>query len=210
VCVDYSIDTINFDVHDASNTLVASYSFDCSAHEGLLDEVPVGSGLRLTVIGTTVSGSDDWWGEILDITVRAGQTTELGTVDVSYIGDDAEPPRVVSTNLNDGAIDVSIAIALTATFNEDIVTGSMNSSTFRLESATAAVSGIVTYNPSSRIATFTPDNNLDHFTTYTATITTGVEDRAGINLAADFTWSFTTIRGPLVWDSSNWNEANWN
>jgi len=41
-------------------------------------------------------------------------------------------------------------------------------------------------------ATFTPLSNLEMDTAYTATITTGVKDRAGNPLAADYSWLFTT------------------
>src|SRR3990172_2208438 len=46
---------------------------------------------------------------------------------------------------------------------------------------------------SSIIATFTPSSNLSSYTTYTATITTGVMDLAGNAMASDYTWSFTTV-----------------
>jgi hypothetical protein len=210
VCEDYAIETVSVDIHDASDIVVASDSFACSDHEGSIDDVPAGSGLRLTVLGTTVSGKDEWRGEKLGIVVSAGETTEIGVVDMVYVGDDVEPPTVVSANPARGAADVSIATVVTAAFSEDLSPTSVNASTFKLESATDTVVGTVTYDPSSRIATFTPEIDLAHFTTYTATITTGVEDLAGLSLAAEFSWSFTTVRGPLSWDSGNWDEANWN
>jgi hypothetical protein len=47
-------------------------------------------------------------------------------------------------------------------------------------------------------ATFTPSAPLAGATTYTATITTGVQDLAGNNLGADFVWTFSTINQPPV------------
>jgi Ice-binding-like/Bacterial Ig-like domain len=58
------------------------------------------------------------------------------------------------------------------------------------------VAGAVTYLSATQIATFTPSSTLALNTTYTATVTTGVADTFGNNLAANFVWSFTTPVGP--------------
>jgi Ice-binding-like/Bacterial Ig-like domain len=55
---------------------------------------------------------------------------------------------------------------------------------------------VVTYSGST--ATFTPDVDLATNTTYTATITTGAQDPAGVALAADYVWTFTTAPPPSV------------
>ncbi len=62
--------------------------------------------------------------------------------------------------------------------------------TFTLMQGTTAVSGEVTY--VGTMATFTPTINLAPNTTYTPTITTGVQDLAGNALASKLVWSFTT------------------
>jgi hypothetical protein len=54
------------------------------------------------------------------------------------------------------------------------------------------VAGTVTYDTSTRTATFTPSSSLADSTTYTATITTGAKDTLGNRLMSNFTWSFTT------------------
>jgi O-glycosyl hydrolase len=62
------------------------------------------------------------------------------------------------------------------------------------------VSGTVSY--SSSVATFTPSASLAYSTVYTATITTGAQSSAGTALAANYTWSFTTIAAPTPTVSS--------
>ena len=53
------------------------------------------------------------------------------------------------------------------------------------------VSGKVSYDVSSKKATFDPSGSLAKGF-YRATITTGVKDKAGNALANNYTWQFTT------------------
>ena len=48
------------------------------------------------------------------------------------------------------------------------------------------------YTYSGSTATFTPTSNLLPNTTYTATVTTGAKNLAGIPLANNYVWSFST------------------
>ena len=88
------------------------------------------------------------------------------------------------------ANDVSRNKAVTFTFKEAMDPLTINASTFTLKKGTAAVSGTVAY--SGTKATFTPASNLDPGTEYTASITTGAKNLAGIALAANTEWNFTT------------------
>ena len=65
------------------------------------------------------------------------------------------------------------------------------------------------YNPDSLTATFEPDNPLSYFTTYTVTIKEEVQDQNSIEMSGDFSWSFTTEMGFLIWDARNWDQAKW-
>jgi hypothetical protein len=51
---------------------------------------------------------------------------------------------------------------------------------------------------SGNIATFAPTAALAEGKIYTATVTTGAKDAAGNALAANYTWSFTTITTAVV------------
>ncbi len=210
ICVDYGIETIRVEVFDSSNSAVASDSWPCSDHKGTINDVPAGSDISLLVDGTVIGGSVDWQGKIGNLTVSPNEITYAGEVDMEYIGDDTIPPAVVSTDPSDGAADFPIDADITGTFSEDMVPASVDENTFTLKSGTTTVNGTVTYDLMTMIATFKPASNLSFFTNYTATISSDVEDRAGNKMAADFIWSFTTERGPLIWDSGNWDETNWN
>ena len=104
------------------------------------------------------------------------------------------PPSVISVtppNLASGICPNSVVVA---TFSEAMNPSTINTTTFTLTSGTPAVgvTGTVTYDVSSHVATFTPTNPLALSTHYTATITTGAQDLFGNPLASDDVWSFTT------------------
>jgi len=108
---------------------------------------------------------------------------------------DVTRPTVVATAPRDSATGVATNTVVTATFNEPMDPTSINSSTVRLtaQGGGAAVAGMVSYNPGTNTATFTPLTPLANFTTYTLTVTTGVKDVTGNMLATDFTSRFTTL-----------------
>ena len=102
---------------------------------------------------------------------------------------DDTAPYVISTSPPDLARDVDVNKKITATFNEEMDPSTIDETTFTLQQG-GPVSGTVTY--ASGTATFSPDASLAPDTTYTATITTGVRDLAGIAMALPYVWSFTT------------------
>jgi len=111
---------------------------------------------------------------------------------MNYVGNDATAPTVSSVSPLDGSFDVVLNTTVTATFSEDVVIGSVTDSTFLLDDGGGAVSGSVAYDSVTHKATFTPTFQLLPLTPYTAKITTGVEDLAGLQLVVDKVWNFTT------------------
>lgn len=109
---------------------------------------------------------------------------------------DTTAPTVSSTSPASNATSVAINTTVSATFSEAMNAASITTSTFTLKttSGAAAVSGTVAL--SGNTATFTPAVALDYGTSYTATLTTGMQDAAGNALAAVSTWMFTTIAAP--------------
>jgi hypothetical protein len=85
---------------------------------------------------------------------------------------------------------------ITATFNEAMNRATISPATFTLAGPSGAVAGVVTYNATGSIATFTPGVNLAYNTAYTATITTGAANTLGIDMASNYTWTFTTATLP--------------
>jgi photosystem II stability/assembly factor-like uncharacterized protein len=99
-------------------------------------------------------------------------------------------PSVTRTTPTDGTTRLSAAATtVKAVFSEDLDPATVNAATFRLDHG---ASGVVTYDPATRTATFTPSASLAYTTTYTATLSTGIADLAGNPLSADYSWTFNT------------------
>ena len=135
--------------------------------------------------GTVTTGVKDAAGNALAANYSWTFTT------ASAIVTDVTPPTVLSSTPVPNATTVAINVAPAAVFSEAMNSTTITSSTFTLKQGTASVAGTVTY--SGNTAKFAPAAVLAGNTVYTATITTGVKDAAGNALAANYSWSFTTI-----------------
>jgi hypothetical protein len=101
---------------------------------------------------------------------------------------DTSPPKIVAVNVAAGANCVPLDQKIKVTFDEQMDSLTINSSTFFI----GAVAGKVTYDVGSQTATFTPTANLTANTTFTITMNTGVKDLGGVPLAATYHQTFTT------------------
>jgi hypothetical protein len=101
---------------------------------------------------------------------------------------DTTNPTVTLTVPANSATGVRINTTIAATFSEAMDPATITTANFTV----AGVTGTVTYNTITKIATFTPASNLAAGTLFTATITTGVKDLAGNALAVNKVWTFTT------------------
>ena len=107
------------------------------------------------------------------------------------------PPTVSSVSPVDQSTGVAITSPVTATFSEAMNSATITGSTFTLTpQAGSAVAANITYNAGSFTATLTPTSPLAYNTTYTATITTGVQSALATSLAANYSWTFTTATAP--------------
>jgi hypothetical protein len=106
---------------------------------------------------------------------------------------DTTAPSVVFTDPASNATSVALNQKIAATFSK-----SMDPLTITTADLTvtgpggAALTGTVSYDSPSKVATFTPSSNLAPNTLYTATVTTGAKDLAGNALASNFSWTFTS------------------
>ncbi|HVW33543.1 MAG TPA: Ig-like domain-containing protein, partial [Acidimicrobiia bacterium] len=101
-----------------------------------------------------------------------------------------------------GTTGVARDAAASAIFNEPVDTATVSGTTVKLTGpGGAAVAATVAYNSSTRTVTVTPSARLAFSTTYTVTVkggASGVADVLGNRMAADQSWSFTTIPPPPV------------
>jgi hypothetical protein len=102
-------------------------------------------------------------------------------------------PTVISVSPPNAAVGTCPNTVITATFSEAMNPVSIDSTTFTLTApGNTPVAGQITYDAASDSAIFTPSASLTVNALYNATITTGVQDLLGKNLATNFVWSFTT------------------
>lgn len=110
---------------------------------------------------------------------------------------DNTPPTVSVVTPAANATGVAQSAVLSVQFSEDMTVASISNSSITLrDAASNVISGTVTYNATTRTATFTPAAALSYQTVYTARVlsgSNGVKDAAGNALATDYTWSFTTL-----------------
>jgi hypothetical protein len=107
---------------------------------------------------------------------------------------DTAPPMVTSTSPTNGANGVDPDnIGVLVTFNENIDSSSMNSSTFILKDSSAnLVPGVIRITNGGASAEYRPSIALGDLMPYTATVTRGIKDLAGNRMAADYSWTFIT------------------
>ena len=150
----------------------------------LTPTAPLGSSVNYTVTVTT--GVEDVAGNAL-----AAQSTWTFTTIA-----DTTAPTVLSTTPTNGATGVPVNSTVTVTFSEDMdpttLNGTTTNFTVKTTAGSVSVAGTVSYNVSTRIATFTPTLPLAPSTNYTVTITSGAKDLAGNGLAGNFTFTFQT------------------
>jgi hypothetical protein len=101
-------------------------------------------------------------------------------------------PTVMANAPVNGAAGIPLNGSISATFSELMNPATISVTTFTLSSGTPAVQvpGRVVYADSKVV--FWPNALLASGTTYTATLTTGVESAFGVGLAAKHIWRFTT------------------
>ena len=101
-------------------------------------------------------------------------------------GFDDTAPTVSAVAPADGSSSVSTAVSVVVTFSEDVKASTVNDTTLDVGGTPGAI--LVT----GKTATFTPTVPFNRGTTYVVTVTTGVTDRSGNAMQADFSTSFVT------------------
>jgi hypothetical protein len=118
----------------------------------------------------------------------------------------ARVPTVILTDPLSNATGVAINKTITATFSVPMDPSTLTTSV-TLKQGTTSVLGVVSY--AGSIVSFKPSSNLLSGTIYTARITTAAKSLAGISLAKDTVWTFTTgtVIAPTVISTNPLNNA---
>ncbi len=202
-CIDHSITTIDATVSSGTTT-VASGSFSCALHEGVVLGVPAGTNFIVQVSGISsgATPTTTWTGQSLPVTVVTGQVADAGTIIMSYIGTDLTQPTVVSIGPHSNTTstaDVPVTDRFDIAFDKPMAISTVTSTNITLMDTGAAspVPGIVNYFSASNTASFMPSAILSPTTTYALQVAACVgasciTDINGNQLASDYTNTFTT------------------
>jgi hypothetical protein len=125
----------------------------------------------------------------------------------SFTTEAPSAPVVVLTDPANNATGVVLNKMITATFNVPMDPLTLNATTFTVKQGTNTVAGIISYY--GKTVSFLPTSPYAANTLYTATITTGAANVAGIPMAADYVWTFTTgtLAAPTVISTDPTNNA---
>jgi hypothetical protein len=128
---------------------------------------------------------------------------DSGSYAASY-GVDTHGPVVTAATPAAGATGVDVYTTVSATFNEALDPASVTAATVELRNAAnAVVPATVAYNAATGMVTLTPSTALTGSTAYTVTLRGGateprIKDSAGLSLASNVSWSFTTLAASSV------------
>lgn len=114
---------------------------------------------------------------------------------------DITPPLVASVNPANATTGASLSTEISATFTEDVAPETVTVDSFQVaDSQGTAVAGVLSYDAASKVATFTPDENLLDGEYYHVTLTTGVKDLAGnaMQLPYSATWQTNNLKSIAV------------
>jgi formylglycine-generating enzyme required for sulfatase activity len=108
-CGAAGVATVTFDVYSSSGTYLTGDSWPCSNHQGTVNGVPAGSNRTLVVSGEDSVGNVRYRGEKTGITVTAGQTTNVGTIQVAPVSPTTPPSTPTNVRVNPGNKKITIS-----------------------------------------------------------------------------------------------------
>ena len=152
----------------------------------------------ISYFGTTVSfdpATPLLADKIYTCTITTGAQNTAGvSIANNYIWDftTGPVPFVVSTDPANNTIDVQLNKVIRATFNGSMNASTLNGTTFTIKQGATTVLGAISYFGTT--VSFTPNSPLLEDKIYTCTITTGAQNTAGIPMASNYVWNFTTMK----------------
>ena len=194
-----TISASTIELRDAANALVAAtVSYDAATRTATLDPAPtLAAGVSYTA--TVRGGTAD--PRVKDLAGNALQTSAAWSFTTATAGD-TTPPTIMARSPAIGATGVSRTANMTVTFSEAMSSATISAITFELrDPANNLVAGAVSYDSTTRVATLNPTPTLAALTTYTVRViggAAGVKDVAGNPLAANVTWTFTTVADTIA------------
>ena len=200
-----SLSTTTFQLFLGTDQITGTVSYSEATKTATFNPTPLLAATEVytaKVIGGA-SGAKDAAGNALEADKVWTFTTEAGTTN----------PTVVVGTLNpaNGAVSVDIETPIQVEFSKmmdpDTITITSNTFLVAKNSGGAVTAASITYNETTRIATFTPAAPLGYSTVYRVDCTAGMTDIGGNPLIA-YSYLFETMPDNL-WDSMRWDFGKW-
>jgi hypothetical protein len=100
-CDAAGVATVAFDFYDGSGTYLIGDEWDCSIHQGTVNDIPAGANRKLVATAKDSSGTGLYWGEQTGITIIAGQTNQGGEIEMhAFLGFNLVGTYPTSKNIN--------------------------------------------------------------------------------------------------------------
>ncbi len=172
---------------------------------GLTVMVPIPANLSVTNI-TQNGNSINYSTDIIKGIQYAFFPAASGSYQITFAADTI-PPTVSSVSPLNGTSGVGIGANPTVTFSEAMDPATINGNTFELrDPLNALIPGAITYDRTTKTASFDPSGLLSASTAYTAQIiggSSGVKDVAGNPMTINYSWSFATgVAQSSLWSNT--------
>jgi hypothetical protein len=189
---DNTINTTTFTLFQGTTQILGSVGYIAGSDTArFVPNSSLSAGLVYTATITT--GASDLAGNFL-LAPYVWSFTTAGPVVVQ--------PTIISATPADLATGICPNASVNVTFSTAMDQTTVTTATFVVTDPTlAVVSGVITFDVTGTIATFTPLNPLTVNTVYTVTISNTVTDLAGnplANTGAPNPWTFTTASAPCI------------
>ena len=181
-----TIDSSSFTLVDAIGPVSGSVAYDAASKTATFTPLAILSENTLYTATLTTAIMD-----VFNIALPSNYawTFTSGTMDVTA-------PFITGQSPTPDEMDVPLDASVVITFSEDINPATLLESNFLLVGPYGEVPYSLAYDAATFAVTLNPDFNLLPTSEYTVTVLSTIEDWAGNPLAADSTWTFTTMAEP--------------
>ncbi len=205
-CTNLSVDTVNdtftcnITLSGGSHTLTLVHSVIDSTYGPDPVRVATTSGIVVDVVPGQSTPADF---SLATLTYDDDDNDGIDNLDELAAGtytdiSDTTPPTASNPQPASGTTDVALGTSIVSVeFNEAMDPTTINTQTFILSGPFGAVSGSVSYDDVTNTAALTLSESLADTSTYTATITTAVQDLAGNAMTSEYNWSFNSAN--IAW-----------
>lgn len=84
-CIAHNISTINCKIYDSDGTILTEETFNCSRHEGKIENIPAGDDREIIIDAVSADNSLLYRGEKRGFSIPAWETTDLGTIELNWV-----------------------------------------------------------------------------------------------------------------------------